>query len=168
MESRNLFNAAGLSNAFSQFDRINAFIRKYSSFRGDKRSNCWMTWTHCKTNNNIQINFRLNTNLVLVGKLTLLNRSSAPHALADCSSSQKSLANINLPVNGIERYANWTVNSSAHVIWSNFIWSFNGSSRNPKIIEEKKNDVLDNCTTELFDIVGMPTWNLFCPSDNAN
>lgn len=48
IDSRNLLNAFGLSSVFSQFDRINAFRRKYSSLRIDKRSNCWAIWTHWK------------------------------------------------------------------------------------------------------------------------
>lgn len=40
IESRNLYNAVGLSSVFSQLDRISAFSSKYSSLRGDKRSSC--------------------------------------------------------------------------------------------------------------------------------
>lgn len=46
MESRNLIKAVGLSSIFSQFDRTNALSRKYSSFLGDKRSNCCAIWAH--------------------------------------------------------------------------------------------------------------------------
>lgn len=58
MESRNLINAVGLSSIFSQFDRTSAFSRKYSSFRGCKRSNCCVIWAHWKAINTTNCDYQ--------------------------------------------------------------------------------------------------------------